>query len=74
VIDNGVGMPEDQIKGLFESEETAVSRNSFGLKSVAERIKLYFGEEFGLKITSEPGKGTVITIKMPKNAGRVPNV
>lgn len=74
VVDDGVGIPEGKLMELFNSDSTDASKNSFGLKSVDERIKLYFGDEYGLKITSEPGKGTEITIIMPKNVGRVLDV
>ena len=36
-----------------------------GLKNVHERIQLYFGKDYGLKIYSEPDEGTTIRIHMP---------
>ena len=37
---------------------------SIGLRNIHQRIRLYYGEEYGLWITSDPGKGTKVTIKL----------
>ena len=39
--------------------------SGIGLKNVHERIQLYFGKNYGLKIYSEPDEGTTIRIHMP---------
>jgi len=36
-----------------------------GIKNVHERIKLYYGEKYGLEINSERGIGTVVDIWLP---------
>jgi two-component system sensor histidine kinase YesM len=64
VIDNGVGMDEETIKEIFQGDFQA--RKGFGLKNVNERIKLYFGERYGIKINSQKGKGTRVEIRIPK--------
>ncbi len=69
VADDGVGMPEDKFEKIVFSADSQDSRDSFGLKSVNERIKLYFGEEYGLKVDSKPNEGTVVTILIPKKYG-----
>lgn len=61
--DNGVGIPYETQKLILETE----SKNGFGLKNVNERIKLYFGNDYGLSISSIPDTGTTITIKLPYN-------
>ncbi|MCQ6558485.1 sensor histidine kinase [Paenibacillus mendelii] len=65
VTDNGIGMEPDTIRRLlgFNGIET-VSR-SFGVKSANERVKLYFGQEYGLHIDSSPGEGTKVTVILP---------
>ena len=35
------------------------------MKNVNERIKLYFGEEYGLSIESEPDEGTKVLLHLP---------
>jgi two-component system sensor histidine kinase YesM len=43
------------------------TNKSFGLLSVHERIKLYFGNEYGVSIHSMPGEGTTIEVRLPKH-------
>lgn len=67
VSDNGLGMTEEQVARLFsDMPHTGSSRGSgIGVKNVNERIRLYFGSEYGLSIESEPDEGTVVTIHLP---------
>lgn len=67
VSDNGLGMTEEQVSRLFsDTPHTGSSRGSgIGVKNVNERIRLYFGSEYGLSIESEPDEGTVVTIHLP---------
>ncbi len=67
VSDNGLGMTEDQVQSLFSDEVhvTSTKGSGIGVKNVNERIKLYFGERYGLTIDSEPDEGTTITILLP---------
>ena len=41
-------------------------RTGIGIKNVNDRIKIYFGEEYGISIVSELDEGTCVTIRMPK--------
>lgn len=67
VRDNGLGMTEEQVRSLFADQVPVSSKrgSGIGVKNVNERIKLYFGEAYGLTIASEPDEGTVITIHLP---------
>ncbi|MDW2799039.1 sensor histidine kinase [Clostridium boliviensis] len=67
VSDNGLGMTEKQVQSLFSDEVhvTSTKGSGIGVKNVNERIKLYFGERYGLTIDSEPDEGTTITILLP---------
>lgn len=64
ITDNGVGMQPEQVEKLL-SENTS-NRTSFfkdvGVSSVHKRLQYCFGEQYGLKITSIPGKSTTVTI------------
>jgi len=64
VKDNGVGMDKETIEKL-NSEGDNGKTGSFGLINVKKRIKLYFGEEYGVNIISEPEKGTEVVLKLP---------
>ncbi len=67
VSDNGLGMTQEQVSQLFSGAPHAASKkgSGIGVKNVNERIKLYFGEEYGLKIESEPDEGTTVLIRLP---------
>lgn len=67
VIDNGVGMNEQELKALREEIEMLGSKQSsgFGLANVNKRIKLNYGNNYGLDIQSKERQGTDITIKIP---------
>ncbi|MDP4091325.1 MAG: sensor histidine kinase [Bacillota bacterium] len=69
VSDNGVGMDEETIKEIFQGDFQA--KKGFGLKNVNERIKLYFGEKYGIKIDSQKGKGTRVEIRIPKVSEKI---
>lgn len=64
VEDNGVGMTEEQCEEILHKDEG--DRVGIGIKNVNDRIKIYFGEEYGLTIQSELDEGTRVTISMPK--------
>lgn len=61
IEDNGKGMEEATINALVSDKNDL----GYGVKNVNERIKLYFGKEFGLTYHSELNKGTVVTITFP---------
>lgn len=64
VVDNGTGIEEDVLKSIFNNKN--VSRfSTVGLNNVNERIKLYFGENYGIRISSEMNKGTCVKIILP---------
>lgn len=67
VSDNGLGMTEEQVERLFSSSSHVASNrgSGIGVKNVNERIKLYFGEQYGLTIDSEPDEGTRVWIHLP---------
>lgn len=53
VIDNGVGMRQDHIQ------------TGYGIRNVDQRIKLYFGDDYGVRIHSGIGIGTAVVITIP---------
>ncbi len=64
VSDNGVGMTAEQVEGLLKKERSDSS--GIGIKNVSDRIKIYFGDSYGVKVESEPDVGTKITVRIPK--------
>lgn len=66
VIDNGVGMTEEQLKNIIHTDNTKYSGlNSIGIANVNKRIKMYFGDQYGISIDSELGRGTSVFILLP---------
>lgn len=68
VKDNGMGMKREQLDALLDySQEVKTAKgNGLGVRNVHERIRLYFGEDYGLTITSELDVGTEVLIHLPK--------
>lgn len=64
VQDNGVGMSPEQLEAIMQRGPT--DRTGIGIKNVNDRLKIYFGKNYGLHITSEPDVGTCVEIRMPK--------
>ncbi|MBP1993718.1 sensor histidine kinase [Paenibacillus eucommiae] len=67
IADNGKGMTEEQMRKLFADGNQGVEKKyrGIGIKNIRDRIKLYFGERFGLQVESKKDEGTLITITMP---------
>jgi len=67
VIDNGIGMDEEELNDLRKEIEMPGSEQStgFGLANVNKRIKLNYGNMYRLDIQSKKGVGTDIIIKIP---------
>ena len=67
VRDDGVGMDEEELAQLRQQIEKPCqeTETGFGLANVNERIHMYFGYEYGMKIESEKGKGTTVEIVIP---------
>ena len=64
VRDNGVGMSDELIASILEGGPE--DRAGIGIRNVDDRLKIYFGKRYGLRITSEPDVGTCVEIRMPK--------
>ncbi|MFR0954015.1 MAG: sensor histidine kinase [Lachnospiraceae bacterium] len=58
VRDDGVGMDEEELEQLRQQIEKPCqeTEKGFGLANVNERIHMYFGPEYGMKIQSQKGK------------------
>jgi two-component system sensor histidine kinase YesM len=64
VRDNGVGMSAEQVRAILG--EDAQDRTGIGIKNVNDRLRIYFGGQYGLHITSELDVGTTVELRMPK--------
>ncbi|MDO4273987.1 MAG: sensor histidine kinase [Eubacteriales bacterium] len=68
VYDNGIGMTEEELVSLRKKvkEKSSFGRKGFGLINVEERIRMNYGYRYGLEFESEKGKGTKVTVRIPK--------
>ncbi|MEK4237118.1 sensor histidine kinase [Paenibacillus sp. FSL H7-0714] len=72
VADRGIGMT-DEIRDVVlsgqmpsrTSGDNIRGRQRIGMRNIHERIRLYYGEPYGLTIGSEPGNGTSVKIQLP---------
>lgn len=64
VSDNGVGMTKEQCEAILKKERSDSS--GIGVKNVNDRLKIYFGDKYGLTIESELDVGTSVTVRIPK--------
>lgn len=66
IEDNGIGMPAEVADNLLTDKNREHAKGSgVGLINVDNRIKIMFGEKYGLKIDSEPDEGTRVYIRIP---------
>ena len=65
VRDNGIGMEQQKADEILTYQSSG-----YGVRNVYERIQVLYGETGSMKVTSSPGKGTEVKIKIPKKAGK----
>ena len=65
--DDGIGIPEEKIPELLNHSEKLKGdqMSSIGMPNVDRRLKLIYGEEYGLSVESQVGEYTQITVKIP---------
>lgn len=66
VEDDGIGMDETVLRTIFDEKETLKKQSGVGVPNVQKRLKLYYGEEYGITYESRPGKGTKAVIRIPR--------
>jgi two-component system sensor histidine kinase YesM len=66
IADNGVGMSEATLRTIWnEQEHPHKGLNCIGIRNVHERIRLNYGDVYGLTIKSERDQGTSVTLVLP---------
>ncbi len=64
VEDNGIGIPEDRLPQVY--------RDGIGISNVHERLRVLYGGDFRMDITSREGQGTLIRIEVPELVSSLP--
>ena len=69
ITDNGCGMDEEQLRIMMDNIQipNPEKNSSIGLYNINQRIKLCYGSSYGMKITSQIGKGTSVCITLPED-------
>ena len=72
VMDDGIGMEEDQVRQMQEILDVPEigyigedGHVSIGMKNVYDRIKLNCGKEYGFRVESVKGMGTIVSYRLP---------
>lgn len=64
VEDNGIGMTMEKAQEILTTDSIA-DTHGYGVQNVNQRIKLYYGQQYGLSYWSSPGEGTKVEITIP---------
>ena len=68
IEDNGAGQDPERIRAVLAGE---TGGESVGLANVDERLRLAFGDDYGLVVETAPGAGTRVVVRVPKFAPAV---
>lgn len=61
ITDDGIGIEPDRLRAILEEPHST----GYGIHNVADRIRLMYGEQGKLQITSVPGEGTTVVLRIP---------
>jgi two-component system, sensor histidine kinase YesM len=65
VNDDGVGIREEELHKICSGTVSSATGSSYGIKNINERLKLFYGEKYGLSFKSEYSEGTTVEIRIP---------
>jgi sensor histidine kinase YesM len=65
VSDNGCGMPEQRAAEVMSGDYTRIS-GGYGVYNVHERLQMYYGEEYGIRLESAVDAGTSVVVRIPR--------
>lgn len=63
IADDGLGMTEKQLEEMFSSNPSR--SHGYGVKNINSRIRLCYGEDYGLTYSSRIGLGTTVEMRIP---------
>lgn len=69
IKDDGIGMEEETLNHIFDKKKRVNKNNGVAVENVNRRLKLYYGENYGLHYESTLNVGTIVSIFLPKEMG-----
>lgn len=71
VIDNGEGISEEKLESILHTlnDEDDHEGDRIGLRNIHARIRMTYGDKYGLSIESKRGQGTNVTFSIPLQGG-----
>ena len=68
IADDGIGMTQEIIDTNFMPQSQVLTQTSggYGIRNICDRIRIAYGQTYGLLCESKPGEGTKVTIRIPK--------
>jgi two-component system sensor histidine kinase YesM len=64
IRDNGPGMSGDRQRQVLDGSEDHLE-SGYGIRNINSRLKLCYGEMYGVSFDSAPGKGTTVHVRIP---------
>ena len=66
IADNGIGIPQEALNGLdLDVSDAKSDSGGIGLRNVHQRIRMYYGKKYGLRVESIFGIETTVSIRVP---------
>lgn len=65
ISDDGVGIEPERLAGILSGRGTSTSGSNIGVVNTHNRLKLFYGNEYGLTYSSVVGEGTEVLIRIP---------
>lgn len=70
IMDDGVGMTEERLRELISCSGKTEHYSGIGINNVDNRLKLMYGNNYGIQITSQENEGTTVTILLPAHKNK----
>lgn len=73
VSDTGLGMTQEKVREVQRMMDEGIEYNpdAYGIINVQKRLRMYFGNKYGLRFESEQGRGTRVYVLIPRRKGGV---
>lgn len=65
ILDDGIGMDEEEVETLYQQCRVEKNRSSIGIKNVYRRLLLYYGDICGFSIESRKNGGMKVSFRIP---------